>query len=204
MTGYCCIFSIQAPSAALAGDAGRGDHAERGPADRLRRGGEREFRYAAYRTRVGSPARAFVRVCRSSRPHPTSSGSGRGGRVLGSEAPPVKIGRRPRFPDEGPPPPLIGGSSAGRRSRSCASPRQRPAAIGRLRPRRGPPDAPGPADGRRRLRGRAAVTLIDAAHDHLTDDEIVRRVAAGGPTSPWSPTSARPRRIPAACARWPP
>ena len=54
------------------------------------------------------------------------------------------------------------------------------------------------------LRGRAAVTLIEAARDHLTDDGIVRRVAAWGPTSPWSPTSARPRRIPAACARWPP
>ena len=30
------------------------------------------------------------------------------------------------------------------------------------------------------LRGRAAVTLIDAARDHLTDDDIVRRVAAWG------------------------
>src|SRR6516165_6924088 len=39
-------------------------------------------RYAAYQARVGSPARAFVRACRSSRPHPTSSGSGRGRRIL--------------------------------------------------------------------------------------------------------------------------
>jgi hypothetical protein len=54
------------------------------------------------------------------------------------------------------------------------------------------------------LRGRAAVRLIDAARDHLTDDDIVRRAAAWGLTSPWSPTSARPRRIPAAGARWPP
>jgi hypothetical protein len=30
------------------------------------------------------------------------------------------------------------------------------------------------------LRGRAAVTLIDAARDHLTDTEIVRRVDAWG------------------------
>ena len=30
------------------------------------------------------------------------------------------------------------------------------------------------------LRGRAAVTLIDAARDHLTDAETVRRVAAWG------------------------
>ena len=87
MTGSCWIFSIRPPPAALAGDAGRGDPAGHGPAGRLRRSGEREFRYAAYRTRVVSPARAFVRVCRSSRPHPTSSGSGRGRRVLGSEAP---------------------------------------------------------------------------------------------------------------------
>ena len=41
--GYCCNFRIRAPSAALAGDAGRGIHAERGPADRLRRSREREF-----------------------------------------------------------------------------------------------------------------------------------------------------------------
>jgi hypothetical protein len=34
------------------------------------------------------------------------------------------------------------------------------------------------------LRGRAAVTRIDAVCDHLTGDDIVRRVAAWGPTSP--------------------
>ena len=33
------------------------------------------------------------------------------------------------------------------------------------------------------LRGRAAVTRIDAARDHLTDADIVHRVAAWGPTS---------------------
>ena len=66
--------------------------------------GSRGFITLRIERRVGSPARAFVRVCRSSRPHPTSSGSGRGRRVLGSESPPVKLGRPPRFPDEGPPP----------------------------------------------------------------------------------------------------
>jgi hypothetical protein len=46
------------------------------------------------------------------------------------------------------------------------------------------------------LRGRAAVTLIDAAGDHLTEDDTVRRVVDWGPTSPWSPASDRPRPIP--------
>jgi hypothetical protein len=33
------------------------------------------------------------------------------------------------------------------------------------------------------LRGRAAVTLIDAARDHLTDADIVREWTPGGPKS---------------------
>jgi len=33
------------------------------------------------------------------------------------------------------------------------------------------------------LRGRAAVTLIDAARDHLTDADIVREWTLGGPKS---------------------
>ena len=33
------------------------------------------------------------------------------------------------------------------------------------------------------LRGRAAVTLIDAARDHLTDADIVRAWTLGGPKS---------------------
>jgi hypothetical protein len=37
-----------------------------------------------------------------------------------------------------------------------------------------------PQRGHGGLRGRAAVTLIDAARDQLTDDDIVRRVAALG------------------------
>jgi hypothetical protein len=97
-------FPTGAPPAAFAGDAGRGYHAEPGPTGPPRRGGEREFHYAAHRTRVVTPALAFIRVCRSSRPHPPSLGSGRRPRVLGSEAPPVRPGRRPRFSDEGPPP----------------------------------------------------------------------------------------------------
>jgi hypothetical protein len=106
-------------------------------------------RCAAYPVRVGSPARASAAALRSSRPHPTSSVSGRGRRALGSGAPPVKMGRRPRSPDGGPPPApdrsIVGrprGHGPARR------PRQRPPGVGRLRPRRGSPDAPGPADGR--------------------------------------------------------
>ena len=123
MTGYCCIFSIRAPSAALAGDAGRGDHAGRGPAGRLRRGGEREFRYAAYRMpgsarRRGHssasvvhrvrirrhPARDEADASRDPRHRRSRSGVARGPRTVGHPRPPIRR------------------SSAGRRSRSCASP----------------------------------------------------------------------------------
>ena len=103
MTGYCCIFSIRPPPAALAGDAGRGDHAERGPAGRLRRGGEREFLTPRIEPelarRPGHSSASVVHRVRIRR-HPArdeadASWDPRHRRLRW---------RRPRFPDEGPPP----------------------------------------------------------------------------------------------------
>jgi anaerobic magnesium-protoporphyrin IX monomethyl ester cyclase len=91
------------------------------------------------------------------------------------------MGRRPRFPDEGPPPaldPWIVGRpevavvrvalvNAPLLSAVCDH------GVGHQMP-------PGLLMVGGALRGRAAVTLIDAARDHLTDDDIVRRVDAWG------------------------
>ena len=91
------------------------------------------------------------------------------------------MGRRPRFPVEGPPATpdrsIVGMPevavvrialvNAPLRSAVCDH------GVGRQMP-------PGLLMVGGALRGRTAVTLIDAARDHLTDADIVRRVAAWG------------------------
>ncbi len=93
-------------------------------------------------------------------------------------APPGKIGRRPRSPDEGLSPALdpwiVGGLEVAVLRVALVNASLRSAACDRGVGRRMPLGLPMVGT----LRGRAAVTRIDAAHDRLTDADIVRRVAA--------------------------
>jgi hypothetical protein len=122
MTEYCCIFSIRATSDALAGDAGRGVHAGRGPACPFRRGAVT----LRIQRRVGSPARASSAALRSSCPHRRHPDRDEADTFWDPRHRRLRWGgaRGPRT--SGHPRPLSRGSSSGRWSRSCASPSSTP------------------------------------------------------------------------------
>jgi hypothetical protein len=95
MTRYCCIFSLRPPPAALLGDAGRGDHAERGPAGRLRRGGPYPTSTLVGNSLWGSPSRSLRRI------GPPAKGTTRALDPPAEFATSVTVGSGPRYSGSG-------------------------------------------------------------------------------------------------------